>query len=259
MISACSSSVIFPLLSGEFQFGVRWYTTSSATSLAISGISCTPLAPVPITATFLPAKSTGSLGHWPVWWASPWYRSRPGIDGQYGTDSTPVADTTKRERSCAPSSVVERPGGAGLVEGGRGDAGAELHQVAQAELLDDEVQVRLGLGLAGEVLRPVPLGEQLGREEVAVGVALRVEAGARVAVPVPGAPDVGAGLDQADVEARLTQQVQLVDAGDPGADDDDLGVEGGARCRRPATRPARWPCSSPSLGPVGPQRSGQRR
>ena len=106
MISACSSSVIFPLLSGEFQFGVRWYTTSSATSLATSGMSCTPLAPVPITATFLPAKSTGSLGHWPVWYASPWYRSRPGIDGQYGTDSTPVADTTKRERSCVPSSVV---------------------------------------------------------------------------------------------------------------------------------------------------------
>ena len=24
------------------------------------------------TATFLPAKSTGSLGHWPVWYASPW-------------------------------------------------------------------------------------------------------------------------------------------------------------------------------------------
>jgi hypothetical protein len=26
--------------------------------------------------------------------------------GQYGTDSTPVADTTKRERGCVPSSVV---------------------------------------------------------------------------------------------------------------------------------------------------------
>ena len=41
-----------------------------------------------------------------MWYASPRYRSRPGIDGQYGTDSTPVADTTKRERSGVPSSVV---------------------------------------------------------------------------------------------------------------------------------------------------------
>ena len=63
---ACSSGVIGALLSGVHQLGVRWYTVREATSSAIVGISCTPLDPVPITATRLPAKSTGVAGHNPV-------------------------------------------------------------------------------------------------------------------------------------------------------------------------------------------------
>ena len=56
---ACSSGVIGRLLSGVHQLAVRWYTVSEATSSAIAAISCTPLDPVPITATRLPTKSTG--------------------------------------------------------------------------------------------------------------------------------------------------------------------------------------------------------
>ena len=122
----------------------------------------------------------------------------------------------------------EHPGRAGLVEDGRRDAGAELDEVAQAEVLDDEVQVRLGLGLTGEVLGPVPR-PRARREEVPVRVALGVEAGTRVAVPVPRASHVGSRLDQADVETSLTQQMQLVDARDTRPDDDDLGIESRAR------------------------------
>ena len=149
--------------------------------------------------------------------------------GQYGTDSTPVADTTNRERSSSPSSVVRVHVADGSSKATVEYARGELHKVSQAELLDDELQVRLGLGLPGEVLGPVPLGEQFGREEVPVGVALGVEAGARVAVPVPRPTDIGGGLDETDVEARFTQQVQLVNAGHPGPDDEDLGVESGGR------------------------------
>ena len=64
---ACSSAVIGALLSGVHQLAVRWYTVSEATSSAMAGITCTPLDPVPMTATRLPAKSTGVAGHRPVW------------------------------------------------------------------------------------------------------------------------------------------------------------------------------------------------
>ena len=64
---ACSSGVIGALLSGVHQLAVRWYTVSEATSSAMAGMTCTPLDPVPMTATRLPVKSTGVVGHSPVW------------------------------------------------------------------------------------------------------------------------------------------------------------------------------------------------
>src|SRR6185436_5514140 len=100
-----SSGVIGALLSGVHQLAVRWYTVSDATSPAIAGISCTPLDPVPTTATRLPAKSTGVAGHNPVWYDSPAKSSRPGTSGKNGTDSTPVAATRKRPRNTRPSAT----------------------------------------------------------------------------------------------------------------------------------------------------------
>ena len=67
LIVACVSSSIGPLRSGAHQLGVRWNTVSCPTVFATSGIACTPVAPVPITATRLPAKSTGSWGQSEVW------------------------------------------------------------------------------------------------------------------------------------------------------------------------------------------------
>ena len=75
---ACSSGVIGRLLSGVHQLAVRWYTVSEATSPAMAGITCTPLDPVPMTATRLPAKSTGVVGHRPVWYDSPRKSLAPG-------------------------------------------------------------------------------------------------------------------------------------------------------------------------------------
>jgi hypothetical protein len=45
----------------------RWKTVRWPTVLAISVIACTAVAPVPMTATRLPTKLTGSCGHRPVW------------------------------------------------------------------------------------------------------------------------------------------------------------------------------------------------
>ena len=58
----------------------------------MAGISCTPLDPVPMTATRLPANSTGVDGQSPVWNDAPRKSSRPGTSGKNGTESTPVAE-----------------------------------------------------------------------------------------------------------------------------------------------------------------------
>ena len=91
------------LLSGVHQLALRWYTVNEATSPAMAGISWTPLDPVPTTATRWPAKSTGVVGHRPVWCDSPRKSSRPATSGKYGTESTPVAATRNRARCSAPS------------------------------------------------------------------------------------------------------------------------------------------------------------
>ena len=49
-----------------------------------------------------------------------------------------------------------------------------------------------------------------------------VAAGARVAVPVPGAADVVAGLEHGGRQAQPAQPLEHVQPGDPGADDDDV-------------------------------------
>ena len=79
----------------------------------MTGMICTPLDPVPMTATRLPVKSTGVAGHSPVWYDSPPKSSRPGTSGKYGTERTPVAATKYRARTSVPwpSTTVQRPAG----------------------------------------------------------------------------------------------------------------------------------------------------
>ena len=63
----CVSSSILLLCKGAHQLGVRWNTVRCPAVLATSWMVCTPVAPVPITATRLPAKLTGSCGQRAVW------------------------------------------------------------------------------------------------------------------------------------------------------------------------------------------------
>src|SRR5882757_2069773 len=76
-----------------------------------------------------------------------------------------------------------------------GDAALELDVAAQIEFVGDMVAIAQRFRLAGEVLGPVPFLQQLLGEGEAVGIALRIEARAGIAVPVPGAADAGAGLE----------------------------------------------------------------
>src|SRR5712691_8302115 len=107
-----------------------------------------------------------------------------------------------------------------LVIGRRRDAAVELDVCPQAELVRNEVEVAQGFGLRGEMLAPVPFLEEFLRERIAVAVALRIEAGPGVAIPVPGTADAAAGLEHPNREADLPEAVQLIHAGHPCTDDD---------------------------------------
>jgi hypothetical protein len=117
----------------------------------------------------------------------------------------------------------------GLVEVRRLDSALELDVPAQVKLVGDVVEIALGLWLGREMLGPAPFVQQLLAEGVAVGVALGIEAAARIAVPVPGAADAGAGLEHPDRLAHLPQAVELVQTGNAGPDDDGVAVEAPSR------------------------------
>ena len=95
-----------PWRAGTVYCGVRWKTVRWPACLAITGIDCTPLEPVPMTPTRLPVKSTPSWGQAPVWYQSPWNESRPGIFGTWPLDRQPTAVTRYVARTSSPWSVV---------------------------------------------------------------------------------------------------------------------------------------------------------
>src|SRR5262245_43269630 len=98
----------------------------------------------------------------------------------------------------------------------------ERDVAAQVQLVGDVVTVSKGLRLGREMLAPIPLLQQLVGEGKAVGPAFGVEAGARIAVPVPGAADVVAGFENAHRNSELAQSVELVHARKAGTNDADL-------------------------------------
>ena len=96
---------------------------------------------------------------------------------------------------------------------------------AQVVAVGDVVEVALDLGLRGEVLGPHPLLLELGVEAERVLEARDVAARAGIAVPEPGAADAGALLEHHDAQALLAKDLQRVEAGHAGADDDDVDIE----------------------------------
>ncbi|MEJ7720541.1 MAG: hypothetical protein WKF58_08890 [Ilumatobacteraceae bacterium] len=81
----------------------------------------------------------------------------------------------------------------------------ELDVPAEIEPVGDVVGVAQDLGLRGVALAPLPLLLQVVVERVRVVHALDVAAGAGIAVPVPGAADVGGRLERAHGEALAPQ------------------------------------------------------
>jgi hypothetical protein len=94
-----------------------------------------------------------------------------------------------------------------VVEPGLGDLGLELDVAAQVETVGDVVGVAQDLGLGGVTLRPLPFLLQFGRELVGILDAFDVAARAGIAVPVPGAAEVLAGLEHPHPKTLQAQAV----------------------------------------------------
>ncbi len=87
--------------------GVRWKTVTCWARFRSSGTNCTALAPVPMTATRLPVRST-SWSHRAEWKASPAKLSRFGMSGSAGRDSCPTAGTKTVASKVSPPRVSTR-------------------------------------------------------------------------------------------------------------------------------------------------------
>ncbi len=80
---------------GSTQGGVRWKSSRRPTFSTICGTTWIALAPVPMTATRFPVRST-SWSHSAVWKAGPAKESRPSISGSEGWFSPPIPPTATR-------------------------------------------------------------------------------------------------------------------------------------------------------------------
>ena len=127
----------------------------------------------------------------------------PGMAGSFGRLSGPVAMTTKRARMASPRLVemIQRVSSSSQ----RSSVTRVWKQRVVVELVvpGDALRVLEDLGRVG-VLLLRDVAELLEQRQVAV--ALDVALGAGIAVPVPGAAEVAARLDDAEVlEAGLAQ------------------------------------------------------
>ena len=139
------------------------------------------------------------------------------------------------------------PASCRIVEDGFGDRRLELDVAAEVEAIRDVLQVAQDLRLPRVALGPPPLLLELVRELVGILDTIGITAGAGIAVPVPGAADAAAPLEDLYRKPHPAQAMEHIEAGEARADDDRVhvwrnhgaAVPGLAPCRRSAHGP--WP------------------
>ena len=105
--------------------------------------------------------------------------------------------------------------GLGIPVGG-GHAGVEADVGFQVKTFGDMVCIGQQFGLRRIALRPAPFLFKFFIKAEAVFQALDIDAGAGIAIPVPGAANAAAGLDHAGLQALLPAFQQHVHAGKSG-------------------------------------------
>ena len=206
---ACSSAVMGRLFSGVHQLAERWKTVSYVNLVDegrdndlyparrcaddrdpsagdVDQLGRPPSRVVLHAPELLAARHVGDVRH----------RQHAGRGDEEASPDRRVAvrrAVVGRHEPDARSLVVHR----------RSDLDAEPHVAPQVETVDHVIEVALDLRLSREVLPPLPLLEELLREQVAVRVALGIEPGTGVAVPEPRSAHSVAGLEQSDGEPAL--------------------------------------------------------
>ena len=173
---------------------------------AIVWITWIPVAPMPTTPTRLPARSTGSFGHFAVKSELALERLLPGEDRRQRRREHAAAGDEELRVDRLALVGRERPAAGLLVEAGARDRRVEHDVLAQVETVGDVVQPALDLRLAGEFLAPAPALVEILGEQVLVDVAFGIEPRAGIAVPVPGAADVGGGCRTPSPQALLRKR-----------------------------------------------------
>ena len=153
------------------------------------------------------------------------------LEAVQAVEGRPIGDGEAPRRHDAiggaePGAVVggDVPAPRRLVEGRLGNGRAEADVPAEVEPVRHMLQVAQDLGLGGEALAPPPLLLERVGELVGVLDAVEIAAGARVTVPVPGAADPAALLQDAHREPHRAQPMEHVEAGKARADNDRIEV-----------------------------------
>jgi len=124
----------------------------------------------------------------------------------------------------------------GLVVVSPGDTGVQEDISHQVEFSGDVAHITHDFRLFRIAFRPFPLFNQFLGKKVAIGVALRVTARARVAVPVPGTADVAGRIQHLDRKTEpVSQADELIQARKSGANDQciEFGDRSGCRTALP--------------------------
>ena len=192
-----------------------------------------PVAPVPMRATTLSARPVrGSCGPPPVYVVVPPRRVEraPGevLHARDGGQLHEVEDPDGQHVPAAADLVAavgaDPPPGRVLVPLGPGHPGVEQGVGHEVEPVGDRLEVAPDL-LAEGVAPGGDVVELLEHRDV--DVRLDVAHHARVAVPVPGAPDAAGLVDDADpLDAGLAEVGAGQDPGDPPAHDHDIDLVG---------------------------------
>ena len=139
-------------------------------------------------------------------------------DGRLGEAPAGEHEHLGEELRRAIAADIDAPGPLVVVPPGGQQRAAEPEDVAQARALDDALEIALDLGAGRELRRP-------GRIEVigqAVEVRGHIAGDAGVGVLAPGAAGAVGAFEHDDLVAGGTCREGRRDAGEPGADDDDL-------------------------------------
>ena len=121
---------------------------------------------------------------------------------------------------------LHRPGIRLTVEESFLNPSVELDVAPEVKAVGHMVDITQDLGLGAVTLRPMPFLLQFVGKGIRILHAFDVATTPRIAVPVPGAANAGAGLEGAHFQAEFAQPINRVETADSSTDDNRIKFRG---------------------------------